>query len=68
MIIFGDLKGYSLTFGMILDDDQRLNSNHNHALEMTFWNQNQYLDLVINWLVIQNDHVRRPQRAFIDLR
>ena len=68
MIIFPDPKGYSLTFGMIFDDDQRLNTNHNHALEMTFWNQNQYLDLVINWLVIQNDHVWRPQRAFIDLR
>ena len=26
--------GYSLTFGMIYGDDQRLNSNHNNALEM----------------------------------
>ena len=35
---------------------------------MTFRSQNQYLDLVINWLEIQNDHIWRPQRVFIDLR
>ena len=49
--------GYLLTFGMIYGDDQRLNSNHNHALEMTFRSQNQYIDLVINWLETQNDHI-----------
>ena len=41
--------GYLLTFGMIYGDDQRLNSNHNNALEMTFMSQNQYLDIVIIW-------------------
>ena len=60
--------GYSLTFGMIYGDDQRLNSNHNHALEMTFRSQNQYLDLVINWLDTQNAHIWRPHGVFIDMR
>ena len=52
--------GYLLTFGMIYGDDQRLNSNHNNALEMTFRSQHQYLDLVINWLETQNGHIWRP--------
>ena len=30
MIIFGDPMGYSLTFGMIFDDDQRFDLNHYH--------------------------------------
>ena len=61
MILLGDLKGYLLTFGMIFYDDQKLNSNHNHALEMTFMSQNQYIiDLAINRLETQNDHVWRP--------
>ena len=52
--------GYLLTFCVIFDDGKRLNSNHHYALEMTFRSQNQYLDLVINWLETPNGHIWRP--------
>ena len=67
MVIFGDPMGYLLTFGKIFDDDQKLYSNHNHPLEMTFRRQNQCLDLVIDWLETQNGLNWRPHGVFIDL-
>ena len=60
----GDL----LTSGMVFDDNQRLTSNHYHALEMTFGGSKSFLDLVINSLKTQNNHIWRPHGVFIDLR
>ena len=60
--------GYLLTSGMVFDDNQRLTSNHYHALEMTFGGLKSFLDLVINSLKTQNDHIWRPQRVSIDLQ
>ena len=42
---------------MIFEDDKNLNSNHNRASEMTVKSQNQYKDIVIDWLETQNDHI-----------
>ena len=68
MLIFGDPMGYLLTSGMVFDDNQRLTSNHYHALEMTFGGSKSFLDLVINSLKTQNNHIWRPHGVFIDLR
>ena len=68
MLIFGDPMGYLLTSSMVFDDNQRLTSNHYHALEMTFGGSKSFLDLVINSLKTQNNHIWRPHGVFIDLR
>ena len=50
MIIFGDPKGYLLTFGTVSYDALRLISNHSYALEMIYGGHNHSYNLsIIAW-------------------
>ena len=67
MIIFGDPKGYLLTFGTVSYDARRLISNHSYALEMIYGGHNHSYNLsIIAWkpkIIIFGD----PKGIYIDL-